>query len=310
LQNRYVGDIGDFVKYGLIRAVSKSHKIGIAWYLYPDENHNKDGRHIDYLDDPEKWRHLDPDLFDGIRQIVCSGLRDVRAIENSGLLNNAVFSSTLLSFEGVTESRALQRTDWYQDVSSDLKDASLIFADPDNGLCEDRDYLMGTKSHWKRIPISEVRSLTLGRTGIFYHHNSRRAGGHIKEIQHWIQHLGKDTIAIYWRRISNRTFFIVNPNKDLKYHVHEFAQRWAPHCEIVSLNSDSSVVRKPTRAKVLRKNKLDTETKYCPECGHTFQGVGWGGMDAHWKSKHEHIMPYNNAWPLIKAGKKPSSAEG
>jgi len=30
----------------------------------------------------------------------------------------------------------------------------------------------------------------------------------------------------------------------------------------------------------------------CPACGHVFQGVGWGGIDAHWRSKHESIMTF------------------
>jgi hypothetical protein len=41
----------------------------------------------------------------------------------------------------------------------------------------------------------------------------------------------------------------------------------------------------------------------CPECGHRFQGQGWDGIDAHWKAKHEAIMPYAEAWPLIRVGK-------
>jgi len=40
----------------------------------------------------------------------------------------------------------------------------------------------------------------------------------------------------------------------------------------------------------------------CPECGHVFQGNGWDGIDAHWRSAHEDVMPYETAWPLIKAG--------
>jgi hypothetical protein len=40
----------------------------------------------------------------------------------------------------------------------------------------------------------------------------------------------------------------------------------------------------------------------CPECGRPFQGKGWGGIDAHWKAKHEHLLPYEEAWPLIVAG--------
>jgi hypothetical protein len=42
--------------------------------------------------------------------------------------------------------------------------------------------------------------------------------------------------------------------------------------------------------------------KVCPECGHRFQGQGWEGIDAHWRSKHENVMPFEQAWALIKAG--------
>ncbi|HXJ96145.1 MAG TPA: hypothetical protein VMT20_25170 [Terriglobia bacterium] len=43
--------------------------------------------------------------------------------------------------------------------------------------------------------------------------------------------------------------------------------------------------------------------KICPECEHEFQGNGWDGIDAHWKFRHEHIVPYSIAWPLIQSGK-------
>ena len=43
--------------------------------------------------------------------------------------------------------------------------------------------------------------------------------------------------------------------------------------------------------------------KVCPECGHQFQGNGWDGIDAHWRSKHEEVLAYAQAWPMIKAGK-------
>ena len=45
----------------------------------------------------------------------------------------------------------------------------------------------------------------------------------------------------------------------------------------------------------------DITPKVCPECGHVFQGSGWDGIDAHWKAKHAKVMPYNEAWPLLKA---------
>lgn len=44
MQDRYAGDVGDFVKLGLLRAISPGRKLGVAWYRYQDEAHNGDGR--------------------------------------------------------------------------------------------------------------------------------------------------------------------------------------------------------------------------------------------------------------------------
>jgi len=43
----------------------------------------------------------------------------------------------------------------------------------------------------------------------------------------------------------------------------------------------------------------------CPECDHPFRGKGFDGIDAHWRAKHEHIIPYSEAWPLIRSGTYP-----
>jgi predicted transcriptional regulator len=40
----------------------------------------------------------------------------------------------------------------------------------------------------------------------------------------------------------------------------------------------------------------------CPECGYEFKGNGFDGIDAHWRSKHEDVMPYEEAWELIRSG--------
>jgi len=40
----------------------------------------------------------------------------------------------------------------------------------------------------------------------------------------------------------------------------------------------------------------------CPECGHQFKGNGFYGIDAHWRARHEAVMPYKEAWPLVKSG--------
>ena len=47
----------------------------------------------------------------------------------------------------------------------------------------------------------------------------------------------------------------------------------------------------------------DRLQRVCPECGHRFRGQGFDGIDAHWRSQHEDVMPYEKAWELIRAGK-------
>ena len=52
-----------------------------------------------------------------------------------------------------------------------------------------------------------------------------------------------------------------------------------------------------------------TKRKVCPECGYVFKGNGWDGIDAHWRAKHEHVKPYAEAWPLLRANKYPARSK-
>ena len=86
MQNRYTGDIGDFAKYGLMRQFSNAgFRMALAWYLFPDEGHNSDGKHIAYLGRPE-FRNCDPDLHDQMEALVTNGERNITAIEKSNIL--------------------------------------------------------------------------------------------------------------------------------------------------------------------------------------------------------------------------------
>ncbi len=86
MQNKYVGDIGDYCKLGLLRWLLGTHSetgqckfsLGVCWYAVTntfDPPQNRDGRHIDYLGlknigdgqivehmDSAQLSHLDPAL--------------------------------------------------------------------------------------------------------------------------------------------------------------------------------------------------------------------------------------------------------
>ena len=72
MQDRYSGDVGDFLKLGLLRwltAADDEHpglSLGMLWYLTADESHNDDGKHTGYLDPTTRLgrslERLDPEL--------------------------------------------------------------------------------------------------------------------------------------------------------------------------------------------------------------------------------------------------------
>lgn len=240
MQNRYTGDIGDYVKYALLRALIKGHRLGVAWYLFPNESHNADGKHIKYLQQPRYWRSRDPELFDILKLIVTEKRRKVSEVEASDILGSASFSSEVL--EHLTrelkhhQQRCTWRLDWFNRVQDILRDCDVIFADPDNGLREDRVFNPGTKEHWKGLPLREAKALAEGRTAIIYHHNTRNKGTHKEEIAYWIRQLDDDTRAIYWSGRgsgTNRTFFIINPAKGMLDRLQDFVDKWRPNAELI-----------------------------------------------------------------------------
>ena len=84
MQDRYTGDIGDFSKLGILRALEKAGmSVGLNWYLTPDENHNSDGRHVQYLNQ-DRFKACDEALWLELRGLVYHGQRKVCFLENWG----------------------------------------------------------------------------------------------------------------------------------------------------------------------------------------------------------------------------------
>ena len=215
MQDRYVGDVGDYAKYSFLNALSEGQRLGIACYLFPDESHNADGKHIGYLSQPNLWRHVAPDLFDALKNIVDLNQRSTRFVEQSEIFPRPTkFTSECLHFDGQNFERASWRSNWFSRTEKALDDCEIVFADPDNGFCLDEDFKPGKRLSWKRLPVAEVHTLSAGRTAVFYHHNTRRAGGHDLENEYWLDQLGLDSFAVKASVGSARSFFVVNTKKE------------------------------------------------------------------------------------------------
>ena len=103
MQDRYVADIGDYVKFSILRALTRGCNAlsrGVAWWLFPDEQHNADGGHREYLQLPHQWKRFGPDLFEALAAIVKDGKRGVHALESAGILPNAIFASDAVPCSG------------------------------------------------------------------------------------------------------------------------------------------------------------------------------------------------------------------
>ncbi|MER8578958.1 hypothetical protein NKG95_09440 [Mesorhizobium sp. M1423] len=227
MQDRYAGDVGDYVKLALIRALSAFGKIGVSWYLYPDERHNEDGRHTAYLHERENWRHLDPELFDLLRETVL-GRRSVRELQNA-FYEDSCFAAEPVPTGLPASERSAARKSWFEKSLDQLAQCDLVFADPDNGLVGDEDWRWRAPNFGKQIPLSEVRALSAGRCAVIYHHNSRFKGGHDAEVESWLHALGMPAIAVRATAYSCRTFFVVNPDREIAERAREFCIKWKDH---------------------------------------------------------------------------------
>jgi len=138
MQNRYVGDIGDYVKLAILRQLFPGRRLGVAWWLFPDESHNADGGHREYLKLPDEWRRFDPDLFEALLKIDRDKNLDVRFLEDSALLPGTVFAREPVPFETRPfTKRSAERRKWLLDIQVRFADRDLLFLDPDNGIAAD-----------------------------------------------------------------------------------------------------------------------------------------------------------------------------
>lgn len=247
MQDRYVGDVGDYVKLALLRALKPGYRLGLGWWLHPDETHNGDGRHVGYLDAPAEWRGIDPQVFDCLRDVVRSGARRIEALEASGLLDNAAFHREVLPAEGTGRPLATARKRWLADMKAATETCDLLFVDPDNGL-EPLRFSFGSRRSAKSVALCELRALQRrDRCLVVYHHQTRRKGGHRAEISHWGKRLHQDGHArvdvVRARPYSPRAYFLLNAPADVRERCALFCERspdklnWIPDA-----HHDESVV--------------------------------------------------------------------
>ena len=257
MQNRYVGDIGDFGKYGLLRSLCRvertansdqSLRLGVVWYLYPDESHNSDGKKVGYLasssGNHSRFRECDSDLYDALHQLVSHDHRHVTAIRDSGILpSDTKYFEQALSYPRSQRRTARQATrdNWLQGALAATADADMIFVDPDNGISETMDPWL--KKGPKYVFMDDLQQFAKrGQDLIIYHHLGRH-GTAKQQIKYWAGALQRDLSlprkpwSLWYHRGTARAYFVVSQERHeaiLRDRLSSFLNGpWGAHFELV-----------------------------------------------------------------------------
>lgn len=217
MQDRYAGDIGDYGKIALLKALQdQGLSIGVNWYKAEALEAEKkadgtfkqeDGKYLI----PEELRQCDKTLAERLLNISCGSDRSIHALEKAKLIPEAVYYN-----ESVTVS---QRTEWHLRALEKLKSADIVFVDPDNGMLVKS---VGKKSarSVKYTFYEEVRDYVLqGQSVLIYNHRCRKSEEkYFQDICGKLQeHTGIDAdnvLKITFPKCSVRDYLAVPASKD------------------------------------------------------------------------------------------------
>lgn len=206
MQDSYVGDIGDYGKYGLLKAIdSQGLSLSVNWYKVVPKKVGKqdDGKYISYLSHPEIYRAYDHVLFDALHDIVCiDNDRRIQRIEDENLFLSKYFSEEILA----------DRIGWHRRALQQTKDSDVVFLDPDNGLETRNMFLSGTATE-KHVKWSELRDYyERGQNVILYQHRPQmtKKEACIESIlQYQKEYLQSDFLMLLeFPKYTNRFYFM------------------------------------------------------------------------------------------------------
>ncbi len=166
MKHQYFGDINDYRKYGLLRALAEASglPLGVYWLLTADDQRT-DGEFRQYLEQPSRWRKHDPGLYDRLQKLREPGVaRSVDHAETWELLPGARYFADLLE-DGLDQRRDYFRRSWEA-----LAGCPLLFFDPDNGL-EVQSVRRGSRGSCKYVYWAEVKeAYRRGHSMVIYQH--------------------------------------------------------------------------------------------------------------------------------------------
>ena len=214
MQDCYVGDIGDYGKFALLREMHRQGlSIGINWYktdAITSEKQN-DGKYCI----PDRLTVYDTDLSTRLKKIFYSQdsiVRSIKALEAEQLIGGALYYSDCVPVG--------HREKWHQHALSALSGSDLVFLDPDNGMIVSSAEKDKQKQR-KYVLDAEFKDyLCTGHSVVIYQHRPRvNEAVYIDRMMQRFMSLSpdvrrSDVQVITFPRYSVRDYFAISINED------------------------------------------------------------------------------------------------
>jgi hypothetical protein len=223
MQDRNIGNIGDFGKFALLRHVREGRRLAVCWYRTSEGREvPRSQSYFAYLQRPDEFRHLAPAIFDQLRSIVIDNQdrpSGIVALEASGLLGDCRFHH-----EELPASRRLRRK-WRERLIQTVEDADLILLDPDNGI-------EGTRLTARHAALSEIAALRRqGRTLMIMQQQTGRRS-EVRFITERLRSLGCEPIEIVrFRLVSSQFCAIADHDQTISERIATFSRKWGDWVE-------------------------------------------------------------------------------
>jgi hypothetical protein len=226
MQDRYIGDVGDFGKYLLLNDIyniSKgSIRLGINWFYVSGKNEGETegGKPVttvtpvfNYLSDKNKYSNkyctCFPELYRQLKNIVDNDRRNIKEIENNSVLPiGTVFYSKPLPLPYLLGARE----NWLDESLTNLKNTDIIFLDPDNGIQTEKVKKTQSKAN-KYVFKDEIKQYyDSDKSLIIYNHKDHKPRDEyntkISGIRNYLNILN-DIQVIRFKRVSVRDFIFL-----------------------------------------------------------------------------------------------------
>ena len=203
MQDRYVGDIGDFGKFGLIRFLCGKTgpdlvnplRLGVVWYFNDDSDSG--GDFVGYLFRRFPSRKCDPGLYDKLRELVYTSRRQVSKVQRARILPDGTV------YFGCKMQRSAQRRRWFGRALKAMEGVDLVFLDPDTGVAKARK----SPAHVGKDELEDF--VGQNNSLIVYQHAFRKENESIKHFRDIRRQMDRPV----WTFKSDSRYFLIIPSK-------------------------------------------------------------------------------------------------